>query len=870
RLAHETLIVHWQRLNDLVGTLRSDLQVRDWLDPQARHWADGDKDDADLIRNTQRLAAARQAIEQGVVPIKPSTQDFVTASEEHLQQQRDAQSARGQRDRRNRLLAGVAAALTVSAGFGAWALFERNQADNQANLAQLAIERAGTEAALAAEQAARAEDAERAAEQARALQEHAEVASADLLRMLNLRDVQDATALATEGRKDLALLWLHHSFERLLDADFLGSNEFRKEREESIITLDSILRRAAAESRYEIPGDAVGFGLRNMLYYQVPSQNTLWRAQLAGPPINIGSLSGRVLEVYDLLAPLGAVLATRNDNQLVFRRFDPSERPGEILLTVPSQQTNPEWDISMGPDGVALIRERAPEEALRNDPDVVPPVFLARLDEGKTERLSDDGRYWLNAGEGGVSFLEASLEEDAEAAESLGVRSVLNRDHIGLGGDYTQCLGADAARDQAPLYERAIRSVADFANRIRCDAEGDYLAISAETNTSRGPVDRLHLVDVRALAEGEQRQTEIAKPYNFAWGISLFALPEQHSAELVHYNAGTVSLTKYVGEPSRTLTLPRTIETAVALGQERAAIIMSQGVGTQDTKLLSIVDFKAADDFGKTMLPRKTEPLEAASAVGQMYGLRDYDDPQRQNCVDFSEQADWTASDASMVTVSSPAGDADVPRAWLQQSNCIKISPSGEFAALWADGALNVLETQNSTTIATYEIDRKPRDFVFSECCGAGLLITEANAVVHKPIPSFSTTLDVDGAVIARGYPRDTEPAYPLLLADGPIVSIDVSPEESRLLYTVATGTGTLETRLHSMEPNLTWKTLGVSSNFLDSYFIDEDTISYWNPSRSYIYEIPQLSEAKSLIAGALSVHCRLRGDRAETSDCLN
>uniref|UniRef100_UPI001D0A29C0 hypothetical protein n=1 Tax=Boseongicola sp. H5 TaxID=2763261 RepID=UPI001D0A29C0 len=159
------------------------------------------------------------------------------------------------------------------------------------------------------------------------------------------------------------------------------------------------------------------------------------------------------------------------------------------------------WDIAMGTDGVALASERVPEELLRRDPRMRAETFLVRLDAGQSERLPGRDRFVLGTGAGGRSYLETLSGGlfDGAARLGVGVRHATNR--IELGFDYTRCLAAGARNGRADLYEDIIRSVAEFANRVRCDLAGDFIAISTETNTSRGPVDRLHLVNLRSWTE---------------------------------------------------------------------------------------------------------------------------------------------------------------------------------------------------------------------------------------------------------------------------------------------------------------------------------------------------------------------------------
>lgn len=690
---------------------------------------------------------------------------------------------------------------------------------------------------------------------------------ADAQRITDLRFVRSAPEVAANGRQDLALLMLQEAFEGLLDDLFLHDDFYAFERAESINALETVLRRAASEKRYEIPPDAIGFGLRNVLYFQVPSENALYRVEENGKPIRIGTVPGRVLQSYDLLPPVGAVLAVEIEGRLSFQKFDPATGLGKSLVTLPRKNIDADWDISMGADGVALVRERLPEELLRRDPDTRGGAFLLRLDTAQTERLTANDRFVLGTGAGGVSYLATLGEVPSDRSSHLGVEVRGATDSIELGFDYTQCLAANAQDDQAALYEEIIRSVAEFANRIRCDQRGGFIAVSAETNTSRGPVDRLHLVDLQDWAERQLQRTEIVTPYLYTEAVSLFAASDLSTAELVHSSGTLLSLTTSVGETFE-LRFPVRIETAVALGEGRAAIIMTKRPGGNDAKLLSIVDFRAVDRFGQFELPRSDEPHDPASEIGQKFDLRPPNDPSRQSCVTLAYRPDWHKNPPATETLETTSGRVTLPSAFMRAKSCLKISRSGEYAAIWHADALHVLQAETGSIIAEYPMATPPHDFVFSECCEPALLIAEGNAIVYKGIPRLTTFLDEQGSAVETRYANDDQDAYAVFFAEGPILKVDLSPDDSRLLYTVATSAGVLETRLYSVVTGQTWTSFGSSANFQESYFINDDTVYYWDPRKAFVYELLRLENALALIRAAQSEHCRFEQGKTSSSTC--
>ncbi|WP_227287718.1 hypothetical protein [Boseongicola sp. H5] len=316
------------------------------------------------------------------------------------------------------------------------------------------------------------------------------------------------------------------------------------------------------------------------------------------------------------------------------------------------------------------------------------------------------------------------------------------------------------------------------------------------------------------------------------------------------------------------LQFPARIETAVAIGAGRVAIIMAPLVGQGDSKLLSIVDFGVAERFGQIGLPRSAEPHDPASEIGPHYSLRPPDDPLRQSCVDVAEQPGWRSTSSETVRLASAAGPVTILRDLLQEESCLKVSPSGEYAAIWHGAALHILQAETGQVVARYSIATPPRDFAFSECCEPAILIADANAIVYKSLPRLTTYLDDQGVEVEIRYADDNQLAWAILLADGPILGIDLSPDNSRILYTIATSAGVLEARLHSVVSGETWATLGRSSSLLESYFINNHAVYFRQPGRTFIYELTMLDDAQTLIRESLSAHCQFEGELMERSDC--
>jgi hypothetical protein len=210
-----------------------------------------------------------------------------------------------------------------------------------------------------------------------------------------------------------------------------------------------------------------------------------------------------------------------------------------------------------------------------------------------------------------------------------------------------------------------------------------------------------------------------------------------------------------------------------------------------------------------------------------------------------------------------------LPLASVGAESCLKLSPSGEYGAIWGDGALHVFQPETGEVVAEYPIAGPPSDFVFSECCEPALLIADANAIVYKGLPRLTTFLDEQGSVIDVRYAAYDQEANVLLFVDGPILSFKLSPDEGRLLYTLATSAGTIETRLHSLISGAPLGTIGRSSNFLESYFIDNNTVYYWDPGTAFVFETLRLDEVPALIGDNLSAYCRHRQNRELSLNCF-
>lgn len=846
RLVHETLIRDWPRLSDLVVRLRDDLALRDRLESAAILWSDEGRPDTDLIRTATRLEAVETLLGANLVSLSPVTEEYVAASRAAIERDVAAtERARVADLRRSRRIAtGAIITAVLVTGLAAWAWSQRNAATQQALLA----EAAATEAAAA--------------------QSQTEEALADLRRQLRYREILEAEEMVAEGDVDKALLMMLNASEAFLEPELQHDVA-----EDILIAFESAIRRATYETRYQIPADAAGFGFGNRLYYQVPSEGTLWRARHDGPPERIGMLEGQVLDVYDLMAPVGPVLAVAHEAELRFHRFDPETGAGDVLLVLSRDDERAQWDISVGPDGVVTAAPIVPEDVLRRENATVPATYLARLDTG-SHVLLPIGGWRIGTRSGGGSYLSTFDQTDIDAARKLGVEAVLADNRIGLETSYLQCLGAAAAGPHAAQYEKAILAVSRGADQVRCKVAGDHMVISNVQNTSAGPIDTLHLINVRFLEELEDRvfdQTLVDTQYDWNEGISL-ALAEDRTgqgidqAELVYYSFRDLTLHHGAGS-TLTLRMLTPIETAVATGDEGAAVILSPERNGQSKKTLVMVDRAAGDAYGRTDLGRGVEPVDPASAEGRALGLLARDDPWRQQCVSLNpEDGPPTSDKTNIFNTTVGTHDITLPVALLlDEGACVVVAPSGVYAGVWRNGAIEIYHTEDGTQIATYTIDREPRDFVFFE---GELIVADRNSIIVKILPKVSTYLDIDGNFIETRMADDIGETGTLLRTPEYVVDLSLAPTTDRMLYAVSKSPYGFEIHLNSIAAGRTWRILGRSSNFFDAYFLKDNTIFIWDGRSSFLHHLPNLQESRNRARAALSDHCIYEGRDVLTSAC--
>ncbi|MBF0423057.1 MAG: ATP-binding protein, partial [Magnetococcales bacterium] len=125
RLAHESLIVHWKRLGEMIEDNRSFLKALAGLEVDTQAWLDNNQDSARLLPGGKRLADAQELLLQRSDDLPRHVIQYIESSihQEHL--------VRDQRLRRARWVAIAMSGLTmIASGFGWYAYVQKIAATN--------------------------------------------------------------------------------------------------------------------------------------------------------------------------------------------------------------------------------------------------------------------------------------------------------------------------------------------------------------------------------------------------------------------------------------------------------------------------------------------------------------------------------------------------------------------------------------------------------------------------------------------------------------------------------------------------------------------------------------------------------------------
>src|SRR6476469_4711514 len=150
-VAHEALLREWPRLRAWIDEDRDLIRVRRAITLTANDWQTHGRDESILYRGP-RLASAHD-VAQHLALAEPE-RDFLAASDdlanrEHLETEQRALTQAHQNRRLLRLLVATAAILVVALVFGAFAITQRNRADQQRRRAQAATASAQLDRAVA-------------------------------------------------------------------------------------------------------------------------------------------------------------------------------------------------------------------------------------------------------------------------------------------------------------------------------------------------------------------------------------------------------------------------------------------------------------------------------------------------------------------------------------------------------------------------------------------------------------------------------------------------------------------------------------------------------------------------------------------------
>lgn len=133
RVAHEAVLTHWPRAQEVFAGHRADLELRDHLESETRSWLAGGGDAAYLLRDGRPLGSAEELVRHGRVGLSDDVQAFIAASSAAAEQQRKAETDALRAKvrtatRRNFLLGGAA---VLFAGVSGIAI--KSSLDNQRN-----------------------------------------------------------------------------------------------------------------------------------------------------------------------------------------------------------------------------------------------------------------------------------------------------------------------------------------------------------------------------------------------------------------------------------------------------------------------------------------------------------------------------------------------------------------------------------------------------------------------------------------------------------------------------------------------------------------------------------------------------------------
>ncbi|MGJ8547583.1 MAG: ATP-binding protein [Sulfitobacter sp.] len=850
RLAHETLIENWPRLTRLVNDLRGELALRDRVEKSASLWDMEYRPETELLRTPSRLDAAHALEENALVPLSAIASTFIQASlKARDQNAAAAQSANAKRLRRARMTALAAiGAMLVIGGLALWALEQRGMAREQA--------------ALAIDNEARALSA----------RVDAEEANKGLRRRLDYEGLLGAEKLVDQGKVDFALLNLLRSSDSFVELSSGGGFPAGFVPDSIPIAFERVLERAALQTTYPIPADAMGFEYRNVLYYGVSSENTLWRFDGYGPPEQIGKLQGNVVEMFDLLPEIGPVLAVEDATHLRFHRFDPKNGIGALLIDFP--RTSPEvigWDPDVGPDGTVIAREILPPEMTVTRPNPFASVYLGHLDTGVRLRLEEPVFTRLNVMNDGTSSvnLSSGVVGDIEAAERLNI-SVVSDPAVRF-SDHAACFGAEAASLDASKYGRVMREILQNADafNVDCTIAGPHIAMLATQSGSAGFWDTLHLADIRNLDEEGLGETVIQTRRPNVEGISMALVEDMQNGndvlDFVYHSFQEVTMQSTVAG-TETLSMAAPVETAVALGNGRAALIVAPEQAEASTKALVVVDMKARATYGQRDLGHDGEQIyrtftqthaagiAAAETAAKAWVMRADAVESENSTKEFPRVAPSSIEGMIEVTFEDLMKPITIPAALTQSDIWMRLAPSGDVYALWKDRALRVYSAVDGTEIARREMGRQPRDFTFAGPHGPDLMISEGSAVIIWGPSDDEDDTDWTAGILFRS-------------AD-PVTKLVMSPSGKRMIYEADIGEMTIQTRIYAFTARGVWRTLGRSYKYTEAYFLDDNTVFYRNRTGNYLHSLPNLTESQDLARSALSDHCQFEGKNFDASPC--
>ena len=141
-VAHEALFRSWTRLVRWLEESGEALRLRHEIQLASRSWETNDRVPDDLWRGG-RLARARELMESGDLPLEPLGREFLDASHDAEQAQKQAEEARRQRElrRTRRFLIAVSVVALLAVGLGVFAYFKQIESAASADQAARSLAR---------------------------------------------------------------------------------------------------------------------------------------------------------------------------------------------------------------------------------------------------------------------------------------------------------------------------------------------------------------------------------------------------------------------------------------------------------------------------------------------------------------------------------------------------------------------------------------------------------------------------------------------------------------------------------------------------------------------------------------------------------